>query len=105
MSGKHHINWLKSPSITFLTEFLKPIKSCPKRSCKGTCVEVLCRYFDHGVIHKEYECTTCGKIIKDYRAIEKDNQWQQQNNNNRRRNNRVNNSRTSRFRNNNSTSK
>jgi hypothetical protein len=101
-SNKHHTNWIKSPSVSYLQDLLKPVKNCPKRSCKGTCTSVLVRYYDHGIIHNEYECTTCGKIIKDYKAIEKDNSQQ---NTKRKGYKYANNSRTSRFRKNSSISK
>ena len=90
MSNKHHFNWLKSPSVTFLEEIIGNRRDCPKRSCKGKCVEVIVRYNDHGLIHHEFECTTCGKVIKDYKTIEQEKQMK--------RNQYANNSRSSRFR-------
>jgi hypothetical protein len=91
-SNKHHLNWLKCPSITFFEDFIGERKRCPKRSCKGMCVEVLTRYQDHGLLHHEYECTTCVKVIKDYKTIEKENQ-----NRPKRKGYYANNSRPSRF--------
>lgn len=97
-SNKHHINWIKCPSVSFLEEIIGTRKNCPKRSCKGMCVEVLVRYSDHGLIHHEYECTTCGKVIKDYQTIEKE----KKNQNNYRRRGNVSKPGSSRFRTSNS---
>jgi hypothetical protein len=92
MSNKHHSNWLKSPSVLILEEIIGQRKDCPKRSCKGKCVEVIVRYHDHGLLHHEFECTTCGKVIKDYKTIEKEKQNRPKGKRN------ANNSRPSRFR-------
>lgn len=52
-------------------------KNCPRRSCKGTLVEVLTRYYDQGPINYELECTMCGKVIKDPRfKREREKAWQ-----------------------------
>lgn len=48
-------------------EELKLTNICPRRSCGGLLTEVWVRYKDQGPIRKEKECTTCGKVIKQYR--------------------------------------
>ena len=59
------LNNLKGISLVYLETYLGPWKKCPKSKCTGYMTEVFARYFDHGPINKELECSTCGKVIKD----------------------------------------
>lgn len=54
----------------YVKEYLGPVKYCTKRSCSGKMVEVFVRYKDHGPIRKEFECTSCGRTMKDYSSDE-----------------------------------
>ena len=75
--NKHQINTIKGISLQYMQE-LGSWKQCPKSSCKGCMVEILCQYKDHGPIHHEWECSVCQKIIRDPR-------FQRNNNYNRKR--------------------
>ena len=75
-SNKCNTNLLNNHSVNFVKYELELNKQCLKRSCKGTCVEVLVSYSDQGPINHEYECTTCGKVIKDPQfRKERENHW------------------------------
>lgn len=65
MGNKHRTNQLNSISLTYMKTELGPRKQCPKRSCKGTCIPVLTRYYDGEPLTYELECSTCGKVLKD----------------------------------------
>lgn len=63
-SGHHKPHWLIPPSFDYLKDVINK-KRCPKKSCKGILVEVWSRYKANGPINIEFECTECGKVIKD----------------------------------------
>ena len=44
-------------------EDIAPICKCPKK-CGGTMIQVYVRYEQGGDIKKEWECSKCGKVIK-----------------------------------------
>lgn len=64
-TNKHRTNRNQSISVNYMKFELGGHKPCPRRSCKGMCVPVIVRYLDHGPINHEFECTICGKVIKD----------------------------------------
>lgn len=76
--NKHSTNHENGVAEQYLKDELGPRKQCTRRSCKGMCVEVHVQYTDHGPVHCEFECTICGKVIKDPRyRYDRQQRWQQ----------------------------
>jgi DNA-directed RNA polymerase subunit N (RpoN/RPB10) len=69
-TNKHRSNHLNSLSVNYMLDELGPRKSCPRRGCKGQCIQVLVRYKPYGPINYEHECVVCGKVIKDPRYLQ-----------------------------------
>lgn len=64
-TNAHRHNRLESISITYMQEELGPWKKCRKSKCGGTMVPILTSYESKGKIYEEFECATCGKVIRD----------------------------------------
>lgn len=68
--NKHQSNRINGISFDYMHNVLGPWIPCPKRKCEGTMMEVWASY-GPGDICKEQECTTCGKITKNYADVQR----------------------------------
>lgn len=64
-TNAHRTNHLESISYNYMQDELGPWKRCRKSKCSGTMVPILSRYENKGTIYEEFECCSCGKVIKD----------------------------------------
>lgn len=60
----HRFHNINSISLSYLKDTLGPWKTCPRKECPGNMLEVYISYGNKDKVYKEWECSCCGKTLK-----------------------------------------